>query len=194
MLGKRIGFALTGSYCMFAEVVPQIEIIRSSGAKVLPIMSEGVARTDTKFGEAQIWRDRVLLACGATTIVESITQAEPIGPGKLLDLLIVAPCTGNTIAKIAHAITDTAVTMAVKAHLRNQRPILIAVSSNDGLGLNACNIGTLLSSKHIYLVPFGQDSPVAKPTSVVAHMELIPEAARLALEGRQMQPILRTRG
>lgn len=194
MLKKRVGFALTGSYCTFAEVVPQIEAIRASGAELLPIISEGVAYADTKFGEAKMWRERILAAASASRIVETIIQAEPIGPGKLLDLLIVAPCTGNTIAKIANAITDSAVTMAVKAHLRNQRPVLIAVSTNDGLGLNASNIGKLISSKHIFLVPFGQDNPVAKPSSLVAHMELIPEAARLALQGIQIQPLLRVRG
>ncbi|MDP3488228.1 MAG: dipicolinate synthase subunit B [Bacillota bacterium] len=193
MINRRIGFALTGSYCTFAEVVPQIEAVRASGAEVLPIMSEGAAHADTKFGEATMWREKILAAAGASTIVETIIQAEPIGPGRLLDLLIVAPCTGNTIAKIANAITDSAVTMAVKAHLRNQRPVLIAVSTNDGLGLNASNIGKLISSKHIFLVPFGQDNPVAKPSSLVAHMELISEAARLALQGIQMQPLLRVR-
>jgi len=194
MINRRIGFALTGSYCTFAEVVPQIAALRATGAQVVPIMSEGSAHTDTKFGEAAMWRQRILEASGAERIIETIPQAEPIGPGKLLDLVIVAPCTGNTIAKLAHAITDSTATMAVKAHLRNQRPVLIAVSTNDGLGLNAANIGKLLVTKNFFFVPFSQDNPVVKPNSLVAHMELIPEAAELALQGIQMQPLLRARG
>jgi dipicolinate synthase subunit B len=191
MRGKRIGFALTGSYCTFAEVVPQIAMLRADGAEILPIMSEKTASTDTKFGTASFWREEVTRAAANTNLIESIVQAEPIGPGRLLDLVIVAPCTGNSLAKIANGITDTAVTMAVKAHLRNQRPVLLAISTNDGLGVNGPNLGKLLTMKNIFLVPFGQDNHEIKPNSLVAHMGLIREAAILAMQGRQIQPLLR---
>jgi dipicolinate synthase subunit B len=193
MKGKRIGFALTGSYCTFAAVVPEILRLREGGAEIVPIMSETAARTDTRFGRAQMWRSQVLAASGAPEIIDTITAAEPIGPGKLLDLVIVAPCTGNTLAKIAGGITDSSVTMAVKAHLRNLRPVLIAISTNDGLGQNAVNLAHLQSTKHIFLVPYGQDNPEVKPNSLVAAMELIPKAAEMALAGVQLQPVLVSR-
>ncbi|MBS3984493.1 MAG: dipicolinate synthase subunit B [Selenomonadales bacterium] len=193
MKGKRIGFALTGSYCTFAAVVPEILRLREGGAEIVPIMSETAARTDTRFGRAQMWRSQVLAASGAPEIIDTITAAEPIGPGKLLDLVIVAPCTGNTLAKIAGGITDSSVTMAVKAHLRNLRPVLIAISTNDGLGQNAVNLARLQSTKHIFLVPYGQDNPEVKPNSLVAAMELIPKAAEMALAGVQLQPVLVSR-
>ena len=170
--------------------MPQIAELRRRGAQIVPIMSENTVFTDTRFGSASSWRHAVTMASGVDNIICSITGAEPVGPKKLLDLLVVAPCTGNTLAKIANAITDSAVTMAVKAHLRNRRPVLLAISTNDGLGLNARNIGTLLSSEHLYFVPFGQDNPRDKPTSLVARMEMLPEAAELALRGEQMQPVL----
>ena len=191
MQGKRVGFVITGSYCTFAQTIPQVATLRKMGAVIMPIMSESAAWTDTKFGDAKFWREELAQAAETTKLVKSIVEAEPIGPGKLLDLLIVAPCTGNTLGKIANSVTDSAATMAVKAHLRNQRPVLIAVSTNDGLGINAMNIGKLLTTRNIFFVPFGQDNPNAKPQSLVAHMDLIPEAAALALEGRQMQPILK---
>lgn len=195
MKGSRIGFALTGSYCTFAEVVPQIQRLRDMGAEVVPIMSERAYSTDTKFGEAKMWREKILEATGAQAIIASIVDAEPIGPGNIpLDLVIVAPCTGNTLAKLANAITDSSVTMAVKAHLRNNKPVLIAVSTNDGLGLNAQNIGRLLASRNIFLVPFSQDNPKGKPTSLVAHMDLIPQSVEAALQGKQIQPLLLYKG
>ena len=193
MKGKRIGFALTGSYCTFAAVMPEILRLREGGAEIVPIMSETAARTDTRFGRAQMWRSQVLAASGAPEIIDTIAAAEPIGPGKLLDLVIVAPCTGNTLAKIAGGITDSSVTMAVKAHLRNLRPVLIAISTNDGLGQNAVNLARLQSTKHIFLVPYGQDNPEVKPNSLVAAMELIPKAAEMALAGVQLQPVLVSR-
>lgn len=193
MKGKRIGFALTGSYCTFAAVMPEILRLREGGAEIVPIMSETAARTDTRFGRAQMWRSQVLAASGAPEIIDTIAAAEPIGPGKLLDLVIVAPCTGNTLAKIAGGITDSSVTMAVKAHLRNLRPVLIAISTNDGLGQNAVNLARLQSTKHIFLVPYGQDNPEVKPNSLVAAMELIPKAAEMALKGVQLQPVLVSR-
>ncbi|MBS3984420.1 MAG: dipicolinate synthase subunit B [Selenomonadales bacterium] len=193
MKDKRIGFALTGSYCTFAAVMPELLRLREGGAEIVPIMSETAAHTDTRFGRAQMWRSQVLAASGAPEIIDTIAAAEPIGPGKLLDLVIVAPCTGNTLAKIAGGITDSSVTMAVKAHLRNLRPVLIAISTNDGLGQNAVNLARLQNTKHIFLVPYGQDNPEVKPNSLVAAMELIPKAAEMALAGVQLQPVLVSR-
>jgi dipicolinate synthase subunit B len=189
LLGKNIGFALTGSFCTFDEVVPEIEKLILAGANVTPVMSSISYDTDTKFGRAADWLDRIEQICGHPVIAR-IVDAEPIGPGKLFDLLIVAPCTGNTLAKLANGITDTPVTMAVKAHLRNARPVLIAVSTNDGLGLNAQNLGRLIAAKHMFFVPFGQDSPLVKPTSLVARMSMIPAAAEAALDEKQIEPVI----
>lgn len=191
MIAKRIGFALTASYCTFSAVLPEIRELTARGAQVIPIMSENAATTDTKFGQAAMWKEKILEVSRAHAIIETIVQAEPIGPGKLLDLLIVAPCTGNSLGKIANGITDSAVTMAVKAHLRNMRPVLIAISTNDGLGLNAVNIGRLINSKNVFFVPFSQDNPEFKQNSLVAHMNLISDAAEHALRGLQLSPVLR---
>lgn len=186
---ETIGFALTGSYCTFAKVIPQIEAMLSQGYRVIPIVSERTAECDTRFGTAQKWKDELQRLTGET-LLESLPQVEPIGPKRLLDLLVVAPCTGNTIAKMANGIADTAVTLAVKSHLRNNRPVVIAVSTNDGLGANAKNIGVLLARKHIYLVPFGQDDFVEKENSLVADFSLIPDTVAAALNRKQLQPIL----
>lgn len=187
--GKRIGFAITGSFCTFQDIVSPLQDLVAAGADVYPVMSEAAYSYDTKFGGAAHWRNLVEGLTGRA-IIHTIVGAEPIGPGKLLDLIIVAPCTGNTLAKLANAITDTPVTMAVKAHLRNGRPVLIGIDSNDGLGQNAKNIGALLAAKNFYFVPFGQDNVLAKPTSLVADMSQLGLAAEMALEGRQLQPIL----
>jgi len=187
--GKRIGWAVTGSFCTFEQVVSPLQELVKLGADVYPIMSDVSYENDTKFGAASHWRN-VIAAITGKDIIHSIVGAEPIGPGKLLDLIIVAPCTGNTIAKLANAISDSPVTMAAKANLRNSRPVLIAISTNDGLGLNAKNIGLLLAARHIFFVPFGQDNPVGKPTSLLADLSLVPESAHLALAGLQMQPLL----
>lgn len=189
LTGKRIGFALTGSFCTFAEIIKPIEDLIESGASVVPIMSEPSYSLDTKFGEAAYWRETVERVTGHK-IIHTLVQAEPIGPQKLLDLIVAAPCTGNTVAKLANAVTDTPVTMAVKAHLRNGRPVLVAISTNDGLALNAKNIGLLLAARNFYFVPFGQDNPQEKPTSLVADMSKIKEAAVMALRGQQIQPLL----
>ncbi len=183
------GFALTGSFCTFGKVLPQIAALRASGADIIPIMSTFAARADTRFGAAEEFRDEISAICGRE-IISTIEAAEPIGPKKLLDILVVAPCTGNTLAKLAQGVADTPVTLGVKAHLRNGRPVLLAVSTNDGLAGAAKNIGQLLNTKNIYFVPFGQDDPDGKPTSLVAHMEKIVPAAKSALLGRQLQPIL----
>ena len=183
-----IGFAMCGSYCTYAQVFPILEIL-TRDYHVTPIFSDNAASTDSRFGIA---REHIEIAeelCGRKAI-RTIAQAEPIGPKKRFDILVVAPCTGNTLAKLAHSIADTTVTMAVKSHLRNGRPVLIAISTNDALAGAAENIGRLLARKHIYFVPFGQDDPVNKPTSIVADFGKIPQALELALEGSQLQPIL----
>ena len=152
--GITAGFALTGSFCTFQSVLPEIENLKLAGAKIVPIMSTTASETDTRFGTAESFKNRIEALTGAE-IITTIAKAEPIGPKKLLDILIVAPCTGNTLGKIAHGITDTPVTMAVKAHLRNARPVLLAVSTNDGLAGAAKNIGLLLNTKNIFFVHGG---------------------------------------
>lgn len=184
----NIGFAMCGSFCTFADLFPVLETVAGKH-NVIPILSENAGRIDSRFGSAQSHREKIERICGRAPIC-TIEEAEPIGPKKLLDLLVIAPCTGNTLAKLAHSIADTPVTMAAKSHLRNGRPILIAVSTNDALAGAAENIGRLLARKHYYFVPFGQDDPIKKPTSIVADFSRIPEALELALEGQQIQPIL----
>lgn len=184
----NIGFALCGSFCTYAKVFPIMETLAKQH-NVIPIFSETACTTDSRFGSAQEHIERAASICRNPPI-HTIAAAEPIGPKKLLDILIIAPCTGNTLAKLAHSIADTPVTMAAKSHLRNGRPVLIAVSTNDALAGAAENIGKLLSKKHCYFVPFGQDDPVEKPTSMVADFEKIPVAMEAALSGKQIQPIL----
>jgi len=190
LAGKRIGFALTGSHCTLAKVMPEIAGLVREGAAVYPILSDSVNCTDTKFGLAADWKKQLKEITGHDCIT-TIVDAEPIGPQKLFDILVIAPCSGNTLAKLANAITDTPVLMAAKAHLRNGRPVVVAVSTNDGLGMNARNIGTLLATKNIFMVPFGQDNAQVKANSLVAHMELIKATVLEALQGRQIQPLLR---
>lgn len=185
----RIGFAITGSFCTISEVLPQLEEIVRQGADVIPIMSEIVYSLDTRYGRAEELIRRVEDVTGKK-VIHSIDEAEPIGPRKMLDVLIIAPCTGNTLSKLANGINDSTVTMAAKAHLRNIRPVVIAVSTNDGLGANAKNIALLLGSKNIYLVPYRQDDAEKKPNSIVARMELIIPTLAAALEGKQLQPVL----
>lgn len=185
----RVGFALCGSFCTFDKAFEAIGALKECGAKLTPIMSFCAASTDTRFGSAADVKARLRGLCGAE-IIETIADAEPIGPKKLLDLLIVAPCTGNTLAKLACGIADTPVTMAVKSHLRNRGPVLVAVSTNDALAAAARNIGELLSRKGYFFVPMSQDAPFDKPTSVVADFSQLPAAARLAADGIQMQPII----
>ena len=184
----NIGFAICGSLCTFSTVFPIIEKIAKEH-RVFPIMSDAAATIDSRFGTGQSHINEITALCGNAPI-RTIAEAEPIGPKKLLDALIIAPCTGNTLAKLAHSIADSPVTMAAKSHLRNGRPVLIAISTNDALAGAAENIGRLLVRKHYYFVPFGQDDPDKKPTSIVADFSKIPEALSLALEGKQMQPIL----
>lgn len=190
MIDQTVGFAVCGSFCTHAKAMEALEQVKARFSTVIPIVSECTAATDTRFGPAHELMREMERICDRR-VISSIREAEPIGPKKLLDLLIIAPCTGNTLGKLACGITDTAVTMAAKAHLRNQRPLLIAPSTNDGLTASAPNLGALLSRKYIYIVPFGQDDPVKKPTSLVADFSLVADAAQAALEGRQLQPLLR---
>lgn len=187
--GKTIGFAITGSHCTIGEVLPQMERLRQEGADLIPIISESVQNTDTRFGTADNWKMQILNIAGREPFL-SIRDVEPFGPKAMLDLLIVAPCTGNTLAKLAHGITDSVVTMAAKAHLRNARPLVIALSTNDGLGANAPNLGLLLNRKYVYFVPFGQDSPEGKANSLVADMGRIADTVASALKGGQIEPLL----
>ena len=185
----NIGFAMCGSFCTFSGVFPIMEALAKE-YPVYPIFSFAAASTDSRFGKATEFIERAEAACGRKAI-RTIADAEPIGPKKLLDILVIAPCTGNTLAKLSHSIADTPVTMAAKSHLRNGRPVLVAVSTNDGLAGAAENIGRLMARKHYYFIPYGQDDPEKKPTSLVAHFELIPQAVELAALGKQMQPLLR---
>ena len=184
----NIGFAMCGSYCTFGKVFPVMEELAKEH-RVIPIFSDNVQKTGSRFGEPEEFYDHVFRITGIEPIC-AITDAEPIGPKKLLDVLVIAPCTGNTLAKLAHSIADTPVTMAAKSHLRNGRPVVVAVSTNDGLAGAAENLGRLLARKNYYFVPFGQDDPKGKPTSLVAHFEKIPETVELAVKGLQVQPIL----
>ena len=187
--GVKIGFALTGSFCTLDAVLPQMKRLKEAGAEILPILSEAVDQFDTKFGTAASFKEKIE-EITEKPFINSIVKAEPIGPKGLLDILVVAPCTGNTLGKLALGITDTPVTMAVKAHLRNIRPVVLGISTNDGLGNSAKNIGLLLNAKQIYFVPFLQDDPVKKPNSLMLRADLLPETVELALQGKQLQPVL----
>ena len=189
--GVKVGFALTGSHCCLDDVLPQVRRLVIEGAEVWPILSPVVDKTDTKYGSSEKWKNLLKEITGREPIT-TIVEAEPIGPNKLFDVVVVAPCTGNTLAKLANGITDTAVLMAVKAQLRNQRPVVLAVSTNDGLSMNAKNIGLLLNVRNIYMVPFGQDNPVGKPNSLMAKWDLILDTVLEALKGRQYQPVIIT--
>ena len=183
-----VGFAMCGSFCTFDKVFPIMEQLAQQHT-VIPIFSQASYSIDSRFGKAQEHIRRATLICGKDPI-SSIAAAEPIGPKKLLDALIIAPCTGNTLAKLAHSIADSPVTMAAKSHLRNGRPVIVAISTNDALAGAAENIGKLLARKHYYFVPFGQDDPQKKPTSIVADFTQIPAALDAAFAGTQLQPLL----
>ena len=189
MIDKTVGFALCGSFCTHARAVEALEQVKARFARVVPIVSETVAATDTSFGAAHDLMREVERICDHR-VIATVKGAEPIGPQKLLDLLIICPCTGNTLGKLAAGVTDSSVTMAAKAHLRNGRPLVLAPSTNDGLSASAGSIGALLNRKYIYFVPFGQDDPEKKPASLVADFAQVADAAQAALEGRQLQPLL----
>ena len=184
-----LGCAMTGSFCTFRRAFETWRALRCTGAELIPIMSFNAANPDTRFYPAAEAVTTFSEICGRN-VLKTLPQVEPIGPRKLLDALIILPCTGNTLAKLASGIADTPVTLAAKSHLRNGRPVIVAVSTNDALGRNAKNIGELLAAKHFYFVPFGQDDSAEKPNSIVARFELLPETLEAALEGRQLQPIL----
>jgi len=184
----NIGFAMCGSFCTFGKVFPIMEVLTREH-KVFPIFSAVSCSTDSRFGEAEDFIAYAQRICNRN-VIRTIADAEPIGPKKLLDALIIAPCTGNTLAKLAHGIADGPVTMAAKSHLRNGRPVIIAVSTNDALGAAAENIGRLLARKNYYFVPFRQDDALNKPTSMVADFTRIPDTLASALDGKQLQPIL----
>ena len=184
----NIGFAMCGSFCTFGQVFPVMEQLAREHT-VIPIFSNNVCTIDSRFGTAKEHWHKALEICGTAPLC-SIAEVEPIGPKKLLDVLVIAPCTGNTLAKLSHSIADTPVTMAAKSHLRNGRPVLVAVSTNDALSGAAENIGRLLGRKHYYFVPFGQDDPQKKPTSMVACFDRIPDALEAAVQGKQLQPVL----
>lgn len=187
--GKKIGFVLTGSFCTFSKVIPKIKELKDLGADILPIMSDNSYNLDTKFGKAKdIIKEIENIA--EKEIINTIQDAEPIGPKHLTDVMVVAPASGNTMAKLAVDIIDTPALMAVKSHLRNNLPVVIAPSTNNGLGAAAVNIGTLLNRKNYYFVPFKQDNPITKPRSVVFDSEYIVRTVEHALDGKQIEPIL----
>lgn len=184
-----VGFACCGSFCTMARAVEALKELAEQYSTLYPIVSETVAATDTRFGRARDFLGQMEELCGRS-VISTVAAAEPVGPKKLLDVLVICPCTGNTIGKLANGITDTAVTMAAKAHLRNGRPVVIAMATNDGLSGAIRNIGALLGRKNYYFVPFRQDDPAGKPSSLVADFGLLGETVRAALEGRQIQPML----
>ena len=190
MSKETVGFALCGSFCTFKKVIPQMKKLVDEGYKVIPIMSPTAYSTDTRFGKAEDFNKEIEEMCNEK-IIYTISGAEPIGPKELLDVLVIAPCTGNTLGKLSNGISDTSVTLATKAHLRNQRPVIIAISTNDALGTSARNIGTLMNSKYIYFVPMRQDDHINKPNSIVADFNYIPDTVREVLKTKtQPQPIL----
>ncbi|HZK86424.1 MAG TPA: dipicolinate synthase subunit B [Syntrophomonas sp.] len=189
LAGVKVGVVLTGSHCTIGDTLPQIELLKAEGAEIYPILSNSVNEVDNRFYRVDDLK-AALKKITSKPIINTIVGAEPIGPQKKLDIVLVMPATGNTIAKLANGIVDTPALMAIKAHLRNQRPVVIAVSTNDALGINAKNIGLLLNMKSIYFVPFRQDDPFNKANSVVAKLDLIFETTLCALQGKQIQPLM----
>mgnify|MGYP001624368233 FL=1 len=187
--GKKVGVALTGSFCTYEKAFVQLRKLKEEGAEIVTIFSNASQTIDSRFGSPEDFMKEVEEITGSRPLL-TISQAEPIGPKSLLDLLIILPCTGNTAAKLANGITDSPALMAAKAHLRNEKPLLISISTNDALGMNMKNIGILLNVKHIFFVPFGQDAPEKKPNSMIAKTEMLIPAAEAALEERQYQPVI----
>ncbi len=185
-----LGYALCGSFCTIKQSLAALEDLAAADVDIKPIMSEIVYNTDTRFGKAEDIKAKVKKLCKADTIIHDIPSAEPIGPKNLLDIIVVAPCTGNTAAKIALGITDTPVTLAVKAHLRNNKPVVLAIATNDALGASAKNLGLLHNTKNIYFVPYRQDDPIEKNNSLVCDFSKIPETVEAALKGEQIQPVV----
>lgn len=187
--GKNVGVALTGSFCTYEKTFRVLEELAANGANLYPILSDAAQQISSRFGSPDVYLDRIRKITGREPIL-TIETAEPIGPSSFLDVLAIVPCTGNTAAKLAGGITDSPVLMAAKAHLRVNKPLVIAISTNDGLGLNLKNVGTLFNAKNIYFVPFGQDNWEKKPNSLVAHLNLLKPTLELALEHKQYQPVL----
>ncbi len=184
-----VGFVMCGSFCTFSKAIEQMIVLKESGFDVLPIMSQNAYTTDTRFGKAAEINQRIKEICGRD-IIHTIEQAEPIGPKRLTDVMVIAPCTGNTVSKLSAGITDTPATMAAKSHLRTLRPLILAIATNDALGASAQSIGRMMNVKNVYFVPFSQDNPEKKPKSIVAHFDLIPQTIAAALDGKQIQPVL----
>ncbi len=185
----HVGYGITGSFCTFAEARKAVIRLREMGAKITPIFSYQTQNTDTRFGSAKEFVEGI---CELTESegIRSIVQAEPIGPNGFLDVMVIAPCTGNTAAKLCNGIVDSPVLMAAKAHMRNGKPLVIAISTNDALGMNFKNIGELMNLKNVYFVPFGQDNHKAKPNSMIADLNLLPDTIEMALKGKQIQPVI----
>lgn len=190
LAGRRIGVAMSASHCNLARAMTQLQVLVDEGAELIPIISSNIRTTETRFGSPDDWITQIERITGRRPLM-TIPEVEPFGPKVKLDLLLVMPCTGNTLAKLANAINDTPVCMAAKAQMRNHRPVVLAITTNDALGMNARNLGALLGARNLYFVPFRQDNPTGKPTSVDADVEryLVP-ALMEAMEGRQVQPLL----
>lgn len=188
--GKKIGFAFTGSFCTFKIVLEELKKIKKENADIIPIMSYNSYKLDTKFGTAKEFIEEIKNITGKDEIIHTIQGAEPIGPKKLTDIMVIAPCSGNTIAKLANGITDTPVLMATKSHLRNNNPVVLAISTNDGLSGSAENIGKLLNRNNYFFVPFKQDNPITKPRSLVADFKYLIPTIESALDKEQIEPIL----
>ena len=187
--GINLGLCMCGSFCTFSEVIKEVEALSKRGLNIYPILSYNSDSISTRFGTVEDFREKLYDITG-NNIISTIKEAEPIGPQKLLDIMLVAPCTGNTMAKLNNGITDTPVTMACKAHLRNNKPLVIALATNDALGISLQNIGGLIVRKNIYFVPFSQDNPEKKPLSMIADFNKIYETLSYAMEGKQLQPVV----
>lgn len=185
----HIGYGITGSFCTFTKTRREVIRLKEMGAQITPIFSYNTQKCDTRFGSAKEFVEGICEITDSEGIC-TIQQAEPIGPNNFLDIMVIAPCTGNTAAKLCNGIVDTPVLMATKAHMRNGKPLVIAISTNDALGMNFKNIGALMNMKNIYFVPFGQDNAKSKPNSMIAHLELLPETIEMAMKGKQIQPVI----
>lgn len=189
MINLKVGYAMCGSFCTLKRAVEEIKVLKEKDFDIYPIMSPITYSTDTRFGKAADFIGEVEEICGKK-IISTVKDAEPIGPKGLLDVLVISPCTGNTLGKIANGITDSSVSMAAKAHLRNGRPLVLTIATNDALSASAKNIGSLMNTKNVYFVPFGQDDAFKKPTSLISDFSLIYDTVISALDGKQLQPIL----
>lgn len=189
IMGKKIGVAITGSFCTFDKIFIELRNMVNAGADIYTILSDATQSIESRFGKPEDFITEIVSITGREPM-RSIAEAEHIGPSGFLDILVILPCTGNTAAKLANGITDTAVLMGAKAHLRNNKPLVLSISTNDGLGMNMKNIGLLMNTKNIYFVPFGQDNSVSKPNSLIAHTRLLLPTLEMALENKQLEPVL----